>query len=198
MRKILVIAGSYRMGGNIDQAVDIAVQTARAGGAEVDVVQLREVPIEFCLNCRACTQNEGEAPGACVLHDGMHELIDKIERADALILASPTNFYSVTAIFKRFMERLVVYAFWPWGMPAPQMRKQGRNKKALLLASSAAPALWGKLIFSTFRQLALAAKTVGAKPVARVFIGHSALMAQPRLKEADRARVEQATRKLLD
>ncbi len=40
----------------------------------------------------------------------MRDLIARIEATDALILASPTNFSLVTAVFKRFMERLVVYA----------------------------------------------------------------------------------------
>ena len=58
-----------------------------------------------------CTQAAGETPGQCVLGDGMATLIQKIETADSFVLASPTNFYSVTALFKRFMERLLVYAY---------------------------------------------------------------------------------------
>jgi multimeric flavodoxin WrbA len=49
----------------------------------------------------------------------MHELIAMIEAADGYILASPTNFSSVSAVFKRFMERLVVYAYWPFVRPPP-------------------------------------------------------------------------------
>jgi multimeric flavodoxin WrbA len=41
----------------------------------------------------------------------MATLTQKIETADGIVLASPTNFYTVAALFKRFMERLVVYAY---------------------------------------------------------------------------------------
>ena len=103
MTKILAINGSYRDDGITDQAVDLMAQTIRSLDAEVEIILLREYPIEFCLNCRECTQQAGESPGKCVQQDGMQELIRKIELADGYILASPTNFGSVTAIFKRFM-----------------------------------------------------------------------------------------------
>ena len=111
MTRILAINGSYRDEGITDQTVEALAQAIEAAGAEVEIILLREYPIEFCLNCRECTQQPGAKPGECVHNDGMQELIDKIERADGYILASPTNFGSVTAIFKRFMERLAVYAY---------------------------------------------------------------------------------------
>ncbi len=171
MSRLLAINGSYREGGAIDQAVAAAVQTAAERGATVDSVCLRDFPIEFCINCRHCTQQPGAAPGACVLDDRMHELIAKIEAADGYILASPTNFYTVTAVFKRFMERLVAYAYWPWGAHAPKSRKKERTKRAVLIASSAAPGPVGRLFYSTLKQLRITAKTLGAKPVGSLFIG---------------------------
>ena len=92
MVKILAINGSYRDDGMTDQTVKALAQALESAGAEVEIILLREYPIEFCLNCRACTQQPGVAPGECVHHDGMQELIDKIERADCYILAAPTNF----------------------------------------------------------------------------------------------------------
>ena len=129
MTRILSINGSYRDDGITDQAVDTAVRVLRASGAEVETIRLREHQIEFCLNCRACTQEPGESPGQCVHDDGMRELREKIEQADAYILAAPTNLGSVTAVFKRFMERLIVYAYWPWGVHAPVFRKAKSAKK---------------------------------------------------------------------
>ena len=139
--KVLAIAGSYRDGGIIDQAVDVAVRIARNAGAEVDVVRLRDYPIEFCRNCRECTQAPGDAPGECVLNDGMRELVRRIEAADAYILASPTNVYATTALFRRFMERLIVYVDWPWGARAPRLRNKTPGKRALVIASAVAPSV---------------------------------------------------------
>ena len=55
----------------------------------------------------------------------MESILTQIEDADALVLGSPVNCGNVTAIFRRFMERLMVYSYWPWNRPAPS----GRTKK---------------------------------------------------------------------
>lgn len=197
MKHLLAINGSYRPGGLIDQAVDAAVQAAAALGAQVEVVHLRDCPIEFCLNCRECTQQPGNAPGTCVQNDGMQALVDRIEAADGYILASPTNFYSVTAVFKRFMERLVVYAYWPWGAPAPKFRKRPAAKKAILIASCAAPGLMGRLFYSTLKQLKVTAQTIGARPVGSAFIGLVAQQEHTQLPEQARKRVQRLVGKLI-
>lgn len=197
MRRLLAINGSYRSGGVMDQAIDVAVQAATLAGARVDIVHLRDYPIEFCRNCRECTQQTGDTPGKCVQNDSMQALIDKIEAADGYILASPTNFHTVTAVFKRFMERLIVYAYWPWGTPAPKFRKSLATKKAILIASCAAPGLLGRLFFTTLKQLKLTAKTIGARPVGSVVIGRTAQQEYPTLSEDARKRVQRLIEQLM-
>ena len=197
MTQLLAVNGSYRENGAIDQAVDVAVQTASEAGATIEVIHLRDFPIEFCRNCRHCTQVPGEVPGECVHQDGMRELIDKIEAADGYILASPTNFYSVTAIFKRFMERLIVYAYWPWGSHAPNFRRKKATKKAILIASSAAPGFMGRLLYATLKQLKMTAKTIGAKPIGSVFVGLMSQQEHPKLPDKVQERVRTMVRKLM-
>jgi len=198
MLKVLAINGSYRDDGITDQTVAALAQALEASGAEVEIILLRDYPIEFCLNCRACTQEPGAAPAKCVHQDGMQELIDKIERADCYILASPTNFGSVTAVFKRFMERLAVYAYWPWEMNGPQFRNaQAPRKKALLVSSCAAPGIIGRWLFGTEKQLKLTAKTIGAEVVGTLFTGMIAKHRYPKLPKAVRARVKQLAGRLV-
>jgi multimeric flavodoxin WrbA len=197
MKRLLAIDGSYRPDGIIDQAVAAAVDAAISAGAEVEVVHLRDYPIEFCRNCRECTQQAGESPGRCVQNDGMQSLVDRIEAADGYILASPTNFYSVTAVFKRFMERLAVYAYWPWGAPAPKFRKAHASKKAVLIASCAAPGLMGRLFYTTLNQLKMTAKTIGAKPVGSAFIGLVAQQEHTPLPERARKRIARLAGRLV-
>ena len=62
MNRILAINGSYRDDGITDQTVEALAQAVEAGGAEVEIILLRDYPIGFCLNCRACTQQPGAAP----------------------------------------------------------------------------------------------------------------------------------------
>jgi len=197
MTQLLAVNGSYRENGAIDQAMEVAVQTASEAGATIEVIHLRDFPIEFCRNCRHCTQVPGKAPGECVHQDGMRELINKIEAADGYILASPTNFSSVTALFKRFMERLVVYAYWPWGSHAPEFRIKKATKKAILIASSAAPGFLGRLFYATLKQLKMTAKTIGAKPIGSIFIGLMSQQEHSKLPEKTQERVRTMVRKLM-
>ena len=198
MTRILAINGSYRDDGITDQTIATMVHAAQQAGVEVEVIVLREYPIEFCLNCRECTQQPGETPGTCVQHDAMHELINKIEQADAYILASPTNFGTVTAIFKRFMERLVVYAYWPWDMNAPRLRKaKTPRKKALLVSSCAAPGILGRWLYDTRKQLNTTASTIGADTVATLFTGLIAKTPQPKLPERAEIKARALIKKLV-
>ena len=190
MNKVLAINGSYRREGLTDQAVEALAEALEATGAEVEIILLRDYPVEFCLNCRACTQMPGAAPGECVQQDQMRELVDKIERADCFILASPTNFGSVTAIFKRFMERLAGYAYWPWELNGPRYRKaQAAKKKALLVSSSAAPAIFARWFFGTDKQLKMTANVLGAEVVGSLSTGMIAKQQQPKLAESVRVKI---------
>lgn len=198
MSKILAINGSYRDDGITDQAVVALAEAVRAAGAEVEIILLRDYPIEFCLNCRACTQQPGITPGRCVHHDGMQELIAKIEVADGYILAAPTNFGSVTAIYKRFMERLVVYAYWPWKKLAPQLRKaRVPQKRAVLISSSAAPGIIGRWSFATDKQLRTTAKVIGANIVGTLYTGMIASEPHPLLPEKVRGKIKALAGKLV-
>jgi len=87
----------------------------------------------------------------------MNTLIQKIENADFYVFASPTNMYSSTALFRRFLERLVVYGYWPWSKNAPEFRKEGDvRKKAILVSSCAAPGFMGRYFSDRRIQLASA------------------------------------------
>jgi NAD(P)H-dependent FMN reductase len=197
-KRVLVINGSYREGGITDQLVGYACAQLQRAGAETEVIDLRAYPIEFCLNCRECMQSPGATPGHCVIDDGMAQLVERIEAADAYILAAPTNFSSVSAVFKRFMERLAVYAYWPWGQRTPEYRKAGLPpKKALLISSSAAPGFFGRWLFGSGRQLRIAAKTIGARPVGLVFSGMASQQKNPGLPRQTMAATQSMLHKLL-
>lgn len=198
MTKILAINGSYSDDGSTDRVVNIMTETLQDAGAQVETILLRDFPIEFCMNCRECTQKPGATPGECVHQDDMHVLVEKIEASDGFILASPTNFGSVTAIFKRFMERLVVYAYWPWGRDTPLFRKANvMKKKAVIVSSCAAPSIIGRLFFDSQKQLKMTAKTIGAETMGIVFTGLSAKTPHQDLSEKTRNKAKSIAQKLI-
>ena len=70
------------------------------------------------------------------------------------------------------MERLAVYAYWPWGAIGPKYRKAKLpQKKAMLISSCSAPGLMGRWLYNTRKQLKMTADIIGAKPVGTLFTG---------------------------
>ena len=194
---ILGIVGSYRREGTIDQAVSSVLAAARIHGAETRKIYLRDFHIEFCTNCRLCTQAPGSAPGTCPLQDDMPELIKEIESADAYVIGAPVNVGNANALTQKFLERLICYSYWPWGQKAPQMRKGGTPaKKTVLITSSAMPAIMGKIFTGSLRGLKLGAKMIGSKPVATIFVGLSAVRKKQELPENFHQKARRAANKL--
>lgn len=172
--KITAIVGTYRKGGVIDRAVDAILDSAREEGAETAKIYLIDKHIEFCTNCRTCTQLEGQKPGKCIIADDMSGILDQLAHSDAIVLASPLNFWTVTAVMKKFIERLVCFAYWPWGTAAPKVRDKQKDKRAVIVASSAAPAILIRLLTRMIGLLKSVAGLLGGKTVGMLFIGSAA------------------------
>ena len=173
-RKVVAIVGSYRRGGTIDSAVQAILEGARENGAETSTIYLTEQHLEFCQNCRRCTQAPGTQRGQCVQQDDLQGILDEVDAADAIVLGSPVNYWNLTAIFRRFMERLLGAAYWPWGQAAPKPRDTHFTRRAVLVASSAMPGFCIPLFTGAARALRVTAKMLGAKTVAKLWIGLSA------------------------
>lgn len=173
-KRITAIVGSYRKNGVIDRAVDEILDSARTAGAETTKIYLLDKRIEFCTNCRSCTQQPGPQRGACPIEDEMSSVLDEIERSDAFILASPMNFWTVTAVMKRFIERMVCYAYWPWGGMSPKLRNPRGTKRAVIVGSSACPGPIARLLTSMMGLLKTTAKTIGARKIESLYIGMAA------------------------
>jgi NAD(P)H-dependent FMN reductase len=173
---ILAVVGTYRKGGIIDTAVDEILSSARGNGAETRKIYLIDKALSFCTNCRSCTQQEGQQYGACVLDDDMKRVLQELDWADSIVLGSPINAGTVTAVMKVFIERLVCTAFWPWGAPVPKNRNPQKKKRAVLVASSAAPALMARFMGGgdILGRLKSAASMLGARTIGTLFIGLAA------------------------
>ena len=173
-KKVTAIIGSYRKGRIIDTVIDELLASAKNEGAEIEKIYLIDKHIEFCKNCRTCTQQEGQERGICLIADDMPAILDKFEASDAIVFGSPVNFGTVTAVMKQFIERLVCYAYWPWGMHAPKVRNSRKDKKAIIIISSAAPAVIARLSTKIIGLLKSTANLLGAKTVGVLFIGLAA------------------------
>ena len=103
MKKILILSGSPRKGGNSDVLCDRFAQGAIDAGHEVEKIRVAEKNIHPCLGCYYCKDHDGE----CVYKDGMADILQKIIDCDVLVLSSPVYFYSVCAQLKIVIDRTV-------------------------------------------------------------------------------------------
>lgn len=102
-KKILIVKGSPRFKGNSSTLADQTAEAARTKGAEVESFDLHKMHIEPCSACDYCQQVEEYR---CNIEDDMQILYSKLIEADALVIASPIYWFTMTAQTKLFMDRL--------------------------------------------------------------------------------------------
>jgi multimeric flavodoxin WrbA len=78
------------------------VAGAEAAGAEVETYYLHGMDIHPCRACDACRKDSAEG---CVVQDDMQTLYPSLRRADAIIIASPIYWFTISAQTKLVMDR---------------------------------------------------------------------------------------------
>lgn len=101
-KKVLILSGSPRKGGNSDLLCDEFAKGAAEAGNAVEKIRVVEKAIGHCRACYACRE-----AGICVIQDDMAEVLQKMIDADVLVLASPVYFYSIAAQLKSVIDRTV-------------------------------------------------------------------------------------------
>lgn len=132
MGKIIAVYGSPRKDGNSAALLKKAVEGARAEGAEVEEVYLRDYTISPCLEIYHCIKN-----GECAIKDDFPKILAKLEASEGIMLASPVFFYSVSAHTKIFMDRcqsLWVRKYW---IEKQEMGKTVPTRKGLFISVGA-------------------------------------------------------------
>lgn len=100
-KKIVVLSGSPRKGGNSDLLCDQFVLGATEAGCQVEKIRICEKTINYCTACDACQGNGGR----CVQKDDMAEILDKMINADVIVMATPVYFYTMNAQLKTVIDR---------------------------------------------------------------------------------------------
>lgn len=100
MKNVLILSGSPRRHGNSDLLCDSFAQGAVEAGHTVEKIFLRDQKIACCNACYACRET-----GKCVQKDDMAQLLDKMQAADVIVMASPVYFYSIDAQMKAMIDR---------------------------------------------------------------------------------------------
>ena len=121
---VLILQGSPRANGNTAWMAEEFRKAAEAAGHKVTLVNVARKKIAGCLACEYC---HGKGNGACVQKDDMQELYPLFAEAEALVLASPIYYFTMSAQIQAPIQRLY------------NMNKPPKVRKMALLLSSYSP-----------------------------------------------------------
>ena len=125
--KVLILQGSPRANGNTAWMAEEYKKAAEAAGHEVTLVNVAKKKIAGCLACEYC-HNKGN--GACIQKDDMQELYPLMAEAEALVLAGPIYYFTLSAQIQLPIQRM-------YCVNAP-----AKVKKMALLMSSYSPGVY--------------------------------------------------------
>ncbi len=106
MTSVITVLGSPRRKGNSATLAENVILGAKSMGAMVYTYFLHGMDIKPCDACCICHEDMN---AECVINDDMQKLYPKLRQADALVIASPIYWFTVSAQTKLFMDRC--YAF---------------------------------------------------------------------------------------
>jgi multimeric flavodoxin WrbA len=101
--KVVAFNGSARKDGNSTVLVKTVFEELEKEGIRTELVQLAGKKIRGCTACGKCFTNQDKR--CAVTGDILNDCIQKMLRADGIILASPTYFADVSAEMKALIER---------------------------------------------------------------------------------------------
>lgn len=102
MKNVLIISASPRKGGNSDTLCDEFMRGAVESGNTAEKIFLRDKQINYCTGCGVCNSTH-----KCVQKDDMAEVIEKMLKADVIVMSTPVYFYSMDAQLKTLIDRTV-------------------------------------------------------------------------------------------
>jgi multimeric flavodoxin WrbA len=101
--KVVAFNGSPRKDGNTSILIKHVFNELEKKGIETELVQLSDKEIRGCIACYKCIENKDQR--CAVKSDAANEYIEKMRRADGIILGSPVYFNDVTPEMKALIDR---------------------------------------------------------------------------------------------
>ena len=124
---VLILQASPRANGNTAWMAEEFKNAAEAAGHQVTLVNVSKKKIAGCLACEYC---HGKGSGACIQKDDMQELYPLMAEAEALVLAGPIYYFTLSAQIQLPIQRM-------YCVNAP-----AKVKKMALLMSSYSPGVY--------------------------------------------------------
>lgn len=114
-KKIVVLTGSPRRGGNSSQMADSFIKSALEKGFEVKRYDTAFMKIRPCVDCKCCFKKET----ACIFNsDEFNVIADDIMNADTIAFVTPCYWFSFSTQLKAVIDRF--QSFYIGGKTFPE------------------------------------------------------------------------------
>ena len=101
--KVLAFNGSPNKNGNTYEAIKAVAKELEKENIEVEIIHVGNKVIRGCLACGGCSKNLNQK---CVIqNDEVNEWIQKMSKADGIILGSPVHYSAIAGTMKSFLDR---------------------------------------------------------------------------------------------
>jgi multimeric flavodoxin WrbA len=101
--KVVAFNGSPRKNGNTAGSLKKVISELEKQGIETELIQVGKEKIRGCLSCFTCLKNQNER---CATEDDpVNDWIQKMKKADGILLGSPVYFSGVAGTMKSFLDR---------------------------------------------------------------------------------------------
>lgn len=102
MKRVVLLSASPRKNGNSDILCHQFIKGAEDAGHDCELITLYDKKINFCRACYACFKS-----GKCILNDDMADILDKVQEAEVLVIATPTYFLTMNGMLKATIDRFL-------------------------------------------------------------------------------------------
>lgn len=108
-KRVLVVTSSPRKGANTTLLAEAFIKGAEKNGYNAEIFDVNEKKIEGCMACNKCW-SKGIA---CVSEDPFNEFVEKLRKADAIVVASPVYWGNFPSTLKALVDKMYSFCM-PW------------------------------------------------------------------------------------
>ena len=101
--KVVALNGSARKDGNTAMLIQVVFEELKKEGIETELIQMAGKNIQGCLACYKCFKNKDRR--CSVDKDILNDIMARMEKAEGILLGSPTYFSDVTSGMRAFIDR---------------------------------------------------------------------------------------------
>jgi len=102
--KVVLFNGSPRKKGNTFHALQAVIAELISNGVECEYIWIGEEKIQGCIACYQCAKNKDKK--CSITTDSINTYLEKVLKADGIIIGSPTYFANVSSPVKAFIDRV--------------------------------------------------------------------------------------------